>query len=237
MRRVRMPVKALLVSTGDLVYSWEVRGWPEERRRGEAFICPKCRGEMVFVDARVKRKHFRHRARCPYEVEPETEDHEAMKELVYEWLSNLNGEADVEVTIGENIADVVSGDVVVEVQYSYIDVKELLRRTENYTKHGYYTMWLLHKDFRKWRKWFVVMSRSWRFLIYLNHGHLYFLDPETSKLGKYKLRKNYGGRRLAGFRYAVVEKKWEPLQKFSIFKYEIRLGDGRTLLVARPVLW
>jgi len=228
-----MPLKALF--NGKIVYSWDVGKWSENAKDSATFVCPYCFGEMIFVDAKLKVKHFRHLSRCPYEVEPETQDHMQMKKVVFDWLSRF-GKADVEVAIGNNIADVVCGDLVVEVQRSNLSAKELLERTRNYSSCGYYAMWLLHPERMDWRKWFIVLSRAWRFLIYFNHSHLYFLDPRTRNLGKYRLRKKYGGIWLEGSRYAVVDKVWKPVQEYSVFKYKVPI-NGEELLGARPVLF
>jgi competence CoiA-like predicted nuclease len=59
---------------------------PELTERRQGFICRFCGQPMVFVDAQLKIKHFRHKTESLCDFEPETEEHEQYKELVYKTL-------------------------------------------------------------------------------------------------------------------------------------------------------
>jgi competence CoiA-like predicted nuclease len=62
---------------------------------------------MVFVDAQLKVKHFRHKVDTSCESEPETEEHEHYKGVVYELLKQKNiGEVYPEHSIGPVRADI-----------------------------------------------------------------------------------------------------------------------------------
>jgi len=77
---------------------------------------------MLFVDAQLKTKHFRHKTESLCDYEPETEEHENYKWLVYNMLRNKGiGEVFVEHRIGKFIADIYLKnnkfyDIVFEIQ-------------------------------------------------------------------------------------------------------------------------
>lgn len=230
-----MPFKAVVEGSNKAVFAWDVARLPIRVIRGMRFRCPFCGGELLFVNARERVKHFRHKVRCPYETEPETPEHLMMKREVYRWLSRLYGSADVEVRIGSSVADVVSRRLVVEVQYSNIDFSTFLKRMREHSENGYYTLWLFHKKFIEWEKWFLIRAKARRFLLFLNNAFIYFMDPETSRIGVYKVRKRSDGYDLDGFRYAVVGEVWAPIDEFLITYYTKETAFGK-LRVARPYL-
>lgn len=105
-----------------------------EKRQG--FICRFCGQPMVFVDAQLKIKHFRHKTESLCDYEPETEEHENYKWLVYKMLRNKRiGEVFVEHRIGKFIADIYLKknkfyDIVFEIQatnYSPLKYDEKIR--------------------------------------------------------------------------------------------------------------
>lgn len=53
---------------------------PELIEKRQEFICRFCNKPMVFVDAQLKTKHFRHKTNiCNFQSEPETEEHRYYK--------------------------------------------------------------------------------------------------------------------------------------------------------------
>jgi len=221
-----MPLKAK-DEKGQIVYAWNAK-------KGVKYFCPHCGGEMIFVDAVKKIKHFRHKAECPFDVESESLEHEFMKYYVFNWLRKLNGDADIEVRIGEHIADVVSGDVVVEVQASNISLETAKSRFKTYTINNYYTMWLFSKDFIEFRKWFIVRSEFRKFLLNINKSFLFFLDPYSGYLKWFKLIKEFGKKcrvKLNGNKYLVVNSGSEKLDGCGVKKYEM---DGFKVAIPKP---
>jgi len=197
-----LPFKAFDVDLNRMVNSLR-----DQVDKGHRFACPECNKEMVFVDAKLKCKHFRHkRDPCSFVSEPETEDHLEMKRLVAE---ALNGE--VEVKIGNKWADVACKDLslVVEVQCSNIPMEAMVERTKEFNGQGYHVMWLFHPDFLVWtkRKKMYVGSRGKKMAILFSRGRLMFLDPHTRMLGVYLL-KWIGGRC-----YRPWLKRWIPFDR------------------------
>lgn len=119
------------ISESDLPYIQSIK---------EKFVCPNCKGEMMFVDAMKKIKHFRHFTDCPYETEPETERHLEMKALI----KHLFPSAILENRIGERINDATVPEykVAIEVQCSNISEYEILERTHDYNSNGYSVLWI-----------------------------------------------------------------------------------------------
>lgn len=131
-----MPLTALN-GKGELLMSMNC----DENVRNEKLNCPHCNEKMVFVNPyQYIIKHFRHKRTCPYSTEPESKEHIAMKSF----FCQQNKECKPEIKIGNRIADVVLGDVVIECQVSTITMRELIERTQSYNSAGYYVAWVLH---------------------------------------------------------------------------------------------
>jgi competence CoiA-like predicted nuclease len=80
---------------------------PELTEKRQGFTCRFCGQPMVFVDAHLKIKHFRHKTESLCDSEPETEEHEHYKWLVYKMLKNKKiGGVFAEHRIGNVIADI-----------------------------------------------------------------------------------------------------------------------------------
>jgi len=151
-RRLHMPLKAVDLVSGKTVYAWDVAKWDlktiEKKRKSGDFVCPFCGSELTFRLGSKRISHFAHKPNksCRFKTEPETFQHELMKFVVAKWFKDMGKKVDVEVRIGDHIADVVAEDIVVEVQYSHISCAEAKRRTHTYTANNYYTMWLFHPE-------------------------------------------------------------------------------------------
>jgi competence CoiA-like predicted nuclease len=95
---------------------------PELTEKRQEFTCRFCGQPMVFVDAQLKIKYFRHKTESLCDYEPETEEHENYKWLVYKILRNKRiGEVFAEHRIGKFIADIYLKknkfyDIVFEIQ-------------------------------------------------------------------------------------------------------------------------
>ena len=102
---------------------------PELTEKRQEFFCRFCDQPMIFVDAELKTKHFRHKTEALCDFESETEEHERYKLLVYHELKNRRiGEAFLEHRIGKTIADIYlrrkSGpDIAFKIQATNYDVQ------------------------------------------------------------------------------------------------------------------
>jgi competence CoiA-like predicted nuclease len=95
---------------------------PELMEKRQEFTCRFCGQPMVFVDAHLKIKHFRHKTESLCDYETETEEHEYYKWLVYKMLMKKRvGEVFAEHRVGKFIADIYLKknkfcDIVFEIQ-------------------------------------------------------------------------------------------------------------------------
>jgi hypothetical protein len=115
------------------------------------FYCPSCKAEMLFVDANLKVKHFRHRVACECDTEPETVEHVRGKESVYDVLkAYFSGKVEVEDPIGRLKADVhwiIGGKkVAFEIQATNYDPSVFDEKIAYYTRKGYLTVYLFVSD-------------------------------------------------------------------------------------------
>ena len=122
--------------------------------------------------------------------------HKAIKQLLYEKLYEENDliiERSIEKYIGKRFADIYfklenGQEVVIEVQNSYIPVKEIIKRTEDYNKLGIYVLWILHgegksvasfkypKDEKDTR---ISLAENYLFRMY--GGRVYYLNLKIKK--------------------------------------------------------
>lgn len=80
---------------------------PDLMEKRQEFVCRFCNQPMIFVDAQLKIKHFRHKAEMSCDSEPETEAHEHYKWLVFKKLKDMKiGEVLLEHSIGKVRADI-----------------------------------------------------------------------------------------------------------------------------------
>lgn len=109
------------------------------------FYCIGCDEELDNGCGIVNQWYFKHKkdSNCSYSLWTERDNHMSAfhKNLQLEFL---NKGADIEVKIGNNRADVVLNDRVIEIQHSPISREEIDSRNENYLKEkGKYPIWIL----------------------------------------------------------------------------------------------
>lgn len=130
--------------------------------RESEYRCKDCHQKMLFVDADLKIKHFRHLEKCECESEPETPIHVYHKKAVYEELCKMNiGQVFLEYSIDNNIIrpDVLvkrvnAPDIAIEVQATNMDLSLFEKKIEYYKSHGYITVYLFVQSERTigWNK-------------------------------------------------------------------------------------
>jgi competence CoiA-like predicted nuclease len=126
-----MPLTAL-TDSGKRVYA------PELKDKSQQFTCPFCKGNMSFVDATIRIKHFRHKVKTDCIYEPETEEHEEAKYLVYKVLRDLGlGKVNLEFPVGKFIADVYLArenkcDIAFEIQATNYSFNKYIEKINYY---------------------------------------------------------------------------------------------------------
>ncbi|WP_318246931.1 competence protein CoiA [Halobacillus litoralis] len=126
--------------------------------KGRAYFCPACR-EPVRIRSGLKViPHFAHLpdSRCPSIKGGESEEHEAGKWLIYQWLVNQGYQVELEAylpSIQQQPDVYISGSrrpIAVEYQCSKISVTEIRKRTKGYVDHGIFPLWILGP--KHWKK-------------------------------------------------------------------------------------
>jgi competence CoiA-like predicted nuclease len=120
-----------------------------KENRGNKFFCPICGDELIPVIPKEDIiRHFRHKNNEAH-GEPETPEHLEMKQIVRNVLENNGNSADVEVKIGDNVADVLAAklNLVIECQCSGISISEYAKRNTTYRDNGCVCLWILGGQF------------------------------------------------------------------------------------------
>ena len=124
----------------------------QARRTQGPFTCQVCNGEMALVSPQVRsRPHFRHRIESNCAWERETPDHESAKWAVCEEINRLGcGSADIEVPMGDFIADVGWSDgdhkVAFEIQRANYSWEKFNEKLLGYAKKGIGVVYLFIGD-------------------------------------------------------------------------------------------
>lgn len=145
------------------------------------YKCPFCNCVMIPVNGKVAVHHFRHKVKCPYATEPETERHIKMKEW---FLKNIN-DAEVEKRIGNSIADIYCGlsRFVIECQCSSITASDLIRRSSKYHSMGLDVFWVFPLE-RRHRMRLANPRIVEKMCGLAYNGNCFYLDIEKGKLVK-----------------------------------------------------
>jgi competence CoiA-like predicted nuclease len=120
--------------------------------RGKDYRCMSCNGEMIVKAGHIVIPHFAHKANTTgCHLERETREHMLVKKLIYEQFNNNTFTCDVEVHIGDGIADAMISaghdkNYAIEVQCSPMAVDEYERRNDNYRKNGMTPIWLFYAN-------------------------------------------------------------------------------------------
>jgi hypothetical protein len=144
-----MPLLAV-DAEGNKIWARDVVKIREERTLA-GFACKNCKAEMLFVDAQLKVKHFRHKVTCDCDTEPETQEHAWGKETVYDALkASFTGYIEPEDPIGRMKCDVhwllVDKKVAFEIQATNYDPSVFDEKINYYTRKGYITVYLFVGD-------------------------------------------------------------------------------------------
>lgn len=133
----------------------------------KAFVCPGCKGTVIFKKGIIKQPHFAHRQTtvCDSFSEGETKEHLDNKLWLQQWLSGSQLEAYLPEL--KQRPDILWGTVAVEVQCSALSIERLTERITNYRQHNYFSWWLLgiklspNKHWRELQKACSYYSDSW----------------------------------------------------------------------------
>ncbi len=121
-------------SEGVQVYSWEI----EDKK--QKYFCRDCEEQLLFVDADLKIKHFRHKTGSQCETEPETFEHAYYKKIIFEKIKALNiGHPKLEHWIGKQKADIywekggcLKYNIVFEVQATNYNLSDFEQKINAY---------------------------------------------------------------------------------------------------------
>jgi hypothetical protein len=131
-------LKAKEKNSNKIIYAWDV-GIRQE------YSCPICNNDVLFVNAQLKIKHFRHRIEpTDFLHESESIEHDTMKKFIRDLLITKYPDTDIEVVNGEHRADVWTeiGKLVIECQCSPIDISDFNSRTKYWESKGFRVIWI-----------------------------------------------------------------------------------------------
>lgn len=133
---------AIRTDTQERVFASQV-----ERAAGP-FACGFCRQPVALRKSDLRIHHFAHhpKSACIC-ARGETPRHREVKEAIYNALSALGIEADLECGLERRRADIFfryrGRDIAVEVQRSRITIEEMIQRTRDHSKASCATVWVL----------------------------------------------------------------------------------------------
>ncbi len=121
----------------------------EKINKDEKFHCRHCGGILLFVNATLRIKHFRHKVKSNCDSEPETKEHLYYKRLVYKTLLELNlGETFLEPTFDKLFRPDIhlkrqnKRDMVFEIQGTNYKLDIFERKIKYYSYKGYIIVYM-----------------------------------------------------------------------------------------------
>lgn len=157
-----MPFTALVNNNRINALKLDPNEWVVIKENKELKIqCPECNSEMI-AKAGIgykKRPHFAHIASKPLTTKEmidkltcslrmsESQEHEYLKQYIFDYLHECGEKVDLEVKIGNRRADIVLTEKkkVIEIQLSKQSYNKYIARTQDYEKEGYQCYWLAWK--------------------------------------------------------------------------------------------
>jgi len=210
----------------------------------DEFICPECREKVIFVDSKIKIKHFRHKVASDCSFEQETIEHEEMKKYVQELLKL--DESAIEFPLGFAKPDIFIKElnIAIEVQYSNIPLEKFLIRTNNYTKNNIYVIWIFHHALLDINKNLARPSAMLREAHKLYFGRVYIYNEDGiypvhfNGVSRYIEPTNFGG---GYWKYYKQIKEIRFGSKIEEFEFNfLKTTNSSNILIARfydKVFW
>lgn len=135
------------LENGNSLLSFQLTEKPNEK-----LFCPGCGSEVIFKNGAIKVPHFAHKPNsdCSFGT-GESESHMLMKKNFYE-ITKRKYPALIQ-TVEDNSFNKRRADLsivgkdkklVVEFQASKISTREIIKRTLDYNRQGYYVLWIFH---------------------------------------------------------------------------------------------
>jgi competence CoiA-like predicted nuclease len=237
-----VPLKARCVEYDKEILSFEL---PADMQKPKQFTweCPHCQSEMLYVDATMKVKHFRHDVKGDCNYKPESELHLKTKELLYKKLKQANSTTfiDVEHKVeGVGYPDVFlitqGKEVAVEIELSNGSFNHWFSKTLGYTSRGIYSFWVtkppvIVNNHR------LRLNALQRLTNRMNDGRFYWCD----NLGIHATHPQYIKRtKTIAWDWVTIDPSNFYLVKYEHdLPYDKRLGTDKCdflipLLIARP---
>lgn len=213
--------------------------------RNQKYFCPTCNETLIFVNAKLKTKHFRHRtgSTCTNESEPETEEHIHYKYLIHDQLEMLYpGKVYLEHPIGLRKADVYlerpnKNDIAFEIQATNIDFSEYEKKIKYYAFRKLLTIYIFtEKNFLHETKENIFSLKEIEKRIFIEKTYLdsvvgYYIDGNSLFSPYFKHKYAKGNRGYCTSRFIISHQK---SKKIPIGKFVSDLDDLKIINSYKP---
>lgn len=151
----------------EIYYSIKIN---DEFGRNNKFSCIGCNGELIYHRniSGIHIQHWAHKTPCPFETEPESEEHIKLKQWCYERFEAPTKHLPDSFFIGDQKPDLFleyptfSGvkQVAIECQCSKISLEKIKERTQKYTEKGIFVLWVLAGKYCEGEKDWKIIERN-----------------------------------------------------------------------------
>lgn len=124
-------------------------------KKNEMYYCPNpnCREKLIFKKGLIRIPHFSHyhKTLCGINEERDTETHDFLKLLTYNFFNSYLEDLEYEIWKNNNRADLLSEKhkIILECQCSIMKLEDVKKRIINWQKNGYKVIWIFHENFFK----------------------------------------------------------------------------------------
>jgi competence CoiA-like predicted nuclease len=163
----------------------------------ESLICLCCNSEVITRMGKVNAHHFAHKSKDECEYSKKSKSANSMSEFHIKLQNEYKSiGAELEVKMGNNIADCYLDGVVYEIQHSPIHIKKIQERTDNYLKHtDNELVWIIDNNTQKPENFLnenYVVNYFWDGMYdiyYKGNKYPYHSDGSVSDLTLPKIKK------------------------------------------------
>jgi len=121
----------------------------DNAQKGTSYYCPECTMEIRAKFGNVRAPHFFHLTNSSCKHSKKSIEHIKVQQRIIEELGLNISNMEVYFPKIQRIGDVVFPlkKIVFEIQCSFIEPKEILRRIKDYKEAGYDVVWILHEKY------------------------------------------------------------------------------------------
>lgn len=234
--------------SGEIVFAQQAK----ERSR---YFCPHCQNEVILKRGVIKVAHFSHKvSSTTYCQKQETVEHFQLKYQLAQWLRLQGHHVNIEPYVAScfQYPDlIVNGTIAIEIQFSRINIKDVVKRSNGLLKSGYHIIWIIKNPHYNGHTHTLTLSDFERTFIDVTRRELVAWDTIRERFYLYSDIQYVSGKRFLAIRKYITlsqliqlfdpikRNSYETMITFKLSEIEIKrylLNCRKQFSVLEPTL-